>query len=236
MFKSECELPELPEPPELEELEELEEPESGLFKPKSGQMIVVRDWLVDNCLRIKSLCDIVVGYAQSFEGRKVATLAHDFSVLALTFLSNGHLVCGCSSGGMHLWDPLLNLYISAIPGHTYRPVQAQSLVGLSSNKIALSASDGGVYICDAANHEMIDSLGGVLAVAGDMLASARQTTIRVFNVFTGMHLKTIVTSHTSTISSIAIVDENRILSASWDRHVHLWDVSSGECLQRKSVV
>lgn len=83
------------------------------------------------------------------------------------------------------------------------------------------------------DHSSPNSLGSTISVSpkGTYLASASDSTVQIWDVNTLRQLKTLA-GQKKKVSSLSFLNNDKIVSSSWDGTICIWNITSGECEKR----
>jgi WD40 repeat protein len=167
--------------------------------------------------------------------------AHSGSVLTLAELACGRLVSMTSTCTLQVWNTTTGECDHALPG---RQREARALVPMPcGQRLASLYKDGAVQIWDVRTGECVHALpklenfGDIYASALTALDDARvivwylwrnpYSTLLVRNLASGTVCK--LQEHRDSITQLAVLGEGRVLSASYDATLRVWNVDSGAC-------
>jgi WD40 repeat protein len=176
--------------------------------------------------------------------QKLATGSYrmDYGWHMLKFIDQDYLVCSYPYPGFKVinWKTgVLESNIDVIDPSPLSEAARYAMVGFGSDYVVIGCRDGSLSFYNRSTKENIKKVGNVhtnyirsvqaITQDGLIASGGLDGLIRLVDVETGDAVKTLQ-GHTYWVSSIASLDNNRIVSASGDKTVRVWDVDSGECI------
>ncbi len=179
---------------------------------------------------------------------------HTDGVLSVAVLDSGRVVSASEDGTLRIWDIASGETQQTLEGH---PVAVISVALLDSDHV-VSASHGILRVWDVTSGELLQALGAnrmVNSVAaldsGRVVCASSDNTLWVWDMaldktqlFEEMQMQMllepyILKDHTyqqlegqgADVLSVAVLDSGRVVSASQDGTLRVWDVASSETLQ-----
>jgi len=92
------------------------------------------------------------------------------------------------------------------------------------------------YLQDAANFFHTAPVYAMVQTERHIITGSGDFTIKIWNREEFLEGKRdmkpviILRGHTGVVKSLALVDEKRLVSASWDNTIKLWDIQDGSCI------
>jgi hypothetical protein len=171
-------------------------------------------------------------------GRELRTFeGHDDLVASVAFAPDGkRALSGGFDGKVHLWDleknkPLVDFIFSAAVRYVHHVIFAPD------GKRALVCADRDIYVIDAVNGKILQTLrgharaavGASFSPAGrHILSCGDDHTIRLWDAASGKQVR-VFSGHDSGVKSVAFSPDGRYaLSGGGDATVRLWDVAGGK--------
>jgi WD40 repeat protein len=163
---------------------------------------------------------------------KNLTKFHSQRVKFLKYLSNGYVASSSNDGTVNIWNPNTWASIRVYNGHT------DKLFGLDqidSDTMLSGSQDGTVQIWKISTGETINSINVSTTVFSvrvllnsNLIAcgiDSRNDSLRIYNYITGDLVKTLY-GHSSFVSTVEILNEKFIASASLDKFVIIWNLAT----------
>lgn len=160
---------------------------------------------------------------------------HDDKVLAVAFFPDGRrAVSGSCDRSIIVWDIVERKALHTLRGHT----SAVHAVAASERWIVSGSSDNTVRVWDGTSFAELRCFEGhthyVTSVAtgvGCVFSSSADKSVRVWSIETGC-IETIISVHETEVATvIPVPDTNKVVSASVDGIVKVWEKESGEVLR-----
>ncbi len=63
------------------------------------------------------------------------------------------------------------------------------------------------------------------------MSGSNDKTLRVWDIHSGLCLQELK-GHEDWVSTVAVINEQKVVSGSWDKTLRVWDIHSGVCLQK----
>eukprot|EP01122_Echinamoeba_exundans_P010510 TRINITY_DN3951_c1_g1_i1.p1 TRINITY_DN3951_c1_g1~~TRINITY_DN3951_c1_g1_i1.p1 ORF type:complete len:366 (-),score=37.27 TRINITY_DN3951_c1_g1_i1:163-1260(-) len=127
--------------------------------------------------------------------------------------------------------------LGTLQGHAGPVYQGATLCG-STSRLATCSADRTIKIWDLKTkslvHNIIGHNGSVNCIAitdgGFLVSGSADKTLRVFDLATGNCVLQLSGAHSSSITGITTLSQNRILSCGWDQRMQVHDLTSGRLL------
>jgi len=151
----------------------------------------------------------------------------DYRLLeSLVLLSNQQVAFVPFCGPIHIWGDAFESSIDMLSGTLYSTVALQAPAG------ALATINKGDILIgrDHANAILIPkNCESLCSLARGLLASGGiDGEVCIWNAYTG-DLVQRLTGHADSVHLLAAMPNNKLASASWDKTVRVWDLTSGRC-------
>ncbi len=136
---------------------------------------------------------------------------------------------------IQVWDAQGSKCISTLVGHNHF---IQSLISLSSNRLASSASqDNSIKLWDVQTGKCTQTLEGhsnrVTALIelrdGQLASGSDDKSIKLWDLQTGKCVQTLE-GHSEGVNFLTVLADGRLVSISGDKTIRLWDPQAGKCL------
>ena len=176
---------------------------------------------------------------------------HTHWVWCVALLPNGNVLSGSLDNSIKVWDRLTGACLSTLTGHT------SSVYGITvcpNGDVVSASSDSSLrvwrvgktpnvsYVC----HQVLanahsDEVLCVTTVPGtdDLISggSSGDPTVKLWHrANPSVDYKCVRTfsGHTDSVWSVAVMENQNIVSGSWDKTIKIWSQSTGECLHTLS--
>jgi WD40 repeat protein len=174
-----------------------------------------------------------IGLWNTLTGKKVAIIsrAHKTSVESLLISPNGQTLVSCSNDNtINLWNLSNSKFTRSFVGHSSSVL---SIAVTPDSKVLISGALDGIRMWDLLQQRPLATLvrfDNVHTVAispdGQILASGdHKGVIKLWDLTTGKLIRTFV-AHTDTVTALAFTSNGQIVSASRDRNLKLWNIST----------
>lgn len=155
------------------------------------------------------------------------------AVQAMAALDHRRVVCGSPDGLLRVCDVETGQALRILEGHRGK---VSAVAAADSRRIVSGASDGMLRVWDVESGQILQTLAGrsgeisALAVLNTwVIASSVDGVLRAWDLETGQMTR-VLEGHSGRVNALAILDRRRIVSASADRTLRLWDLDSLETL------
>ena len=164
-----------------------------------------------------------------------AIKVHETLVNSVAITQDGkNAISGSDDGTVRIWDLESGMETETLIGH-FNPINAVAVFP-DGHRVVSGSMDGILKIWDIRNGDVLKTLKGhagpidsiIIAENGKMIISASNDAIKIWNADQGYEIETIKESDSRITAFALFPDERRIIAASYDDSLSIWDLSSGE--------
>ena len=149
-------------------------------------------------------------------------------------------MASCSNDNkIKIWNLISGECLLTLTGHT---MGVYKIAEMSDNRLVSFASDRTIKVWSLETGECLktiqieykpkekQSIGSIKLISNDIILCGRGKSIDAYDLNSGEFVKSLV-GHTDSVQCVDMLSDGRIVSASWDKTIKIWNLNSGQCKQ-----
>ena len=137
-----------------------------------------------------------------------------------------------------IWDLVSGDCLMNLTGHT---MGVYKIAELSKNRLVSFSVDRSIRLWSLETGECLktikiefkakekQSIGSIKIISNEIMVCGRSKAIEIYDLNSGDLVKSLY-GHLDSVQCVDVLSDGRIVSASWDKSIKIWNLKSGKCL------